>query len=165
MREIERQGANALPVFAYSLKEDAARRVPIGLSYFAGGVDAVISTMSFAMGRVNADGPTPSGWSVEALEQLGVPVLQAITVGSSYAQWDASQRGLSPVETAMNVAIPEFDGRIITVPISFKEEPTGSAWSRDGLRSATAIASRAWWAWRCGLPRCGASRTPQSASR
>src|SRR5207244_16720 len=31
-------------------------------------------------------------------------------------------RGLGPLDTAMNVAIPEFDGRVITVPISFKEE-------------------------------------------
>ncbi len=62
-----------------------------------------------------------SGWAVEALEQLGVPVLQAVAVGSSRAQWDASPRGLTPIETAMSVALPEFDGRIITVPISFKE--------------------------------------------
>ncbi|HEY3060798.1 MAG TPA: cobaltochelatase subunit CobN, partial [Chloroflexota bacterium] len=123
VREIEARGANALPVFAYSLKDGAyGGGLPDALQYFAGRVDAVIATMSFAMGQVRADGPTPSGWSVEALERLGVPVLQAITVGSSHAQWDGSQRGLSPVETAMNVALPEFDGRIITVPISFKEE-------------------------------------------
>ena len=36
-------------------------------------------------------------------------------------QWEASSRGLNPLDTAMNVALPEFDGRIITVPISFKE--------------------------------------------
>jgi cobaltochelatase CobN len=91
------------------------------LQYFADGVDVVLATTSFAMGQVNPDGPTSAGWSVEALERLGVPVLQAIAVGSSHAQWDASPRGLTPVETAMNVALPEFDGRIITVPISFKE--------------------------------------------
>ena len=58
---------------------------------------------------------------MEALNRLGIPVLQAITAGGSHAQWDASQRGLTPLETAMNVALPEFDGRIISVPISFKE--------------------------------------------
>src|SRR5262249_24525821 len=31
------------------------------------------------------------------------------------------ERGLSPVEAAMNVALPECDGRVITTPISFKE--------------------------------------------
>jgi len=120
--EIESRGANELPVFAYSLKDGAtAGELPHALRYFTDGVDAVIATTSFAMGQVNPHGPTPTGWSVEALERLNVPVLQAITVGSSHAQWDASQRGLTPIETAMNVALPEFDGRIITVPISFKE--------------------------------------------
>jgi cobaltochelatase CobN len=114
--EIAAQGANAVAVYAYSLKE------PEVLEYFAGGVDTIIATTSFAMGQVNADGPTQAGWSVTALERLGVPVLQAVTVGSGYAQWEASPRGLSPIETAMNVALPEFDGRIITVPISFKEQ-------------------------------------------
>src|SRR5580700_3200652 len=41
------------------------------------------------------------------------------------ASWELSSRGLNPLETAINVAIPEFDGRIITVPISFKERPSG----------------------------------------
>jgi cobaltochelatase CobN len=128
VREVEARGANALPVYAYSLKDGATPDggLPDALRYFVGAdgspsVDAVIATMSFAMGQVNTDGPTQTGWSVEALERLGVPVLQAITVGGSHAQWDASQRGLTPVDTAMNVALPEFDGRIITVPISFKE--------------------------------------------
>src|SRR6202021_815720 len=39
--------------------------------------------------------------------------------------WELSSRGLNPLETAINVAIPEFDGRIITVPISFKERQSG----------------------------------------
>ena len=30
-------------------------------------------------------------------------------------------RGLSPLDVATQVAVPEFDGRIITVPFSFKE--------------------------------------------
>ncbi|HEY0581067.1 MAG TPA: cobaltochelatase subunit CobN, partial [Chloroflexota bacterium] len=122
VREIERRGANALPVYAYSLKDGASDdSLPDALAPLLGNVDVAIATMSFAMGQVSSDGPTASGWSVQALERLGVPVLQAITVGSSYAQWAASQRGLTPVDTAMNVALPEFDGRIITVPVSFKE--------------------------------------------
>ncbi len=70
---------------------------------------------------MQADGPTPAGWSVSVFAALGVPVLQAICGGTARWQWEASQRGLNPLDTAMNVALPEFDGRIITVPISFKE--------------------------------------------
>jgi cobaltochelatase CobN len=120
--EIEAVGANALAAYAYSLKDGSREdELPDALSYFTDGVDALIITTSFAMGQVNPDGPTSAGWSVEALTRLGIPVLQAITAGTSHAQWDASQRGLTPLETAMNVALPEFDGRIISVPISFKE--------------------------------------------
>src|SRR5260370_1006948 len=37
------------------------------------------------------------------------------------ATWSESARGLSPSEAAMNIALPECDGRVISVPISFKE--------------------------------------------
>src|SRR5258708_655804 len=35
--------------------------------------------------------------------------------------WTESARGLSPSEAAMHVARPECDGRVISVPISFKD--------------------------------------------
>ncbi|PRC42425.1 cobaltochelatase subunit CobN, partial [Mycobacterium sp. ITM-2017-0098] len=36
-------------------------------------------------------------------------------------QWDANDDGMSPLDVATQVAVPEFDGRLITVPFSFKE--------------------------------------------
>lgn len=125
VREVERRGANAVPVFAVGSKEEATETdaLPSFLRPFgAANCDAIISTMSFAMGGVNPDGPTPSGWAVEQLAALDVPVFQAITSQATRLSWEASGRGLGPLDTAMNVAIPEFDGRIITVPVSFKEE-------------------------------------------
>jgi cobaltochelatase CobN len=89
--------ANVLPVFAHSLKDEgddaaAARAgggsvgLPAALQYMAGPdgacVDVLISTMSFAMGGINPDGPTMAGWSVEALERFDVAVLQAVLAGS-----------------------------------------------------------------------------------
>ena len=124
IREIEQQGANALPVFTAASKEAADESGGMAgflAPFAAGGCDVLITAMSFAMGTVNPDGPTMSGWSVEQLLTLDVPVLQAITAASSRTAWEVSGRGLGPLDTAMNVAIPEFDGRIITVPISFKE--------------------------------------------
>jgi cobaltochelatase CobN len=135
VRELEARGANALPVFTASLKDEArttegvpSERWPAALSLFladgAPVIDVLITTVSFAIGDVQPDMPTPAGWSVGAFSALGVPVLQAICGGTARWQWDASQRGLSPLDTAMNVALPEFDGRVITVPITFKE-PVG----------------------------------------
>jgi cobaltochelatase CobN len=125
VRAIERRGANVLPVFSVASKEEAGAGETLSpfLQPFAEvGCDALINTMSFAMGGVNPDGPTMSGWAVEQLAVLDAPVFQAITAQSSRLAWEGSGRGLGPLDTAMNVAIPEFDGRIVTVPISFKEE-------------------------------------------
>ncbi len=121
IRAIEQQGANALPVFTAVSKEASTETASFLAPFAAGGCDVLITAMSFAMGSVNPDGPTMSGWSVAQLLALDVPVLQAITAASSRTAWEVSGRGLGPLDTAMNVAIPEFDGRIITVPISFKE--------------------------------------------
>ena len=49
-----------------------------------------------------------------------MPVLQAIFCSSSENVWAANIAGLSPRDVAMNVALPEFDGRIITTAVSFK---------------------------------------------
>ncbi|HTU91830.1 MAG TPA: cobaltochelatase subunit CobN [Gemmataceae bacterium] len=126
VRDIERRGGDALPIFTSSLKEmEKSSRWPAAFAFFRHEgctlIDVLITTISFAMGDVNPDGPTPSGWSVDALAALDVMVLQAVCAGTTRWQWEASPRGLNPLDTAMNVALPEFDGRIITVPISFKE--------------------------------------------
>ncbi|MFI5267181.1 MAG: cobaltochelatase subunit CobN, partial [Chloroflexota bacterium] len=105
---LEHYGCRAVPIFVYSLKpENAAQIEPL---LRAAKVDAIVNTLSFATG------------SVDWIEKLDVPVLQAIISTSSQADWRRSQAGLSPLDAAMNVALPEFDGSIITVPISFKEE-------------------------------------------
>jgi cobaltochelatase CobN len=142
---LEKQGACVLPVFTASLKAEAAPpdglavgRWPAALSMFVADgaplIDVLVTTVSFALGEVNAAGPTPAGWSVNVFAALGVPVLQAICGSTARWQWEASQRGLNPLDTAMNVALPEFDGRIITVPVSFKESVAGPTPTDDAVQ-------------------------------
>ncbi len=131
---LEQLGMNVLPIFTSSLKTKNNEQscLPCALSYFFKNninntfIDVLINTTSFAMGEISAGETTLAGWSVNALEQLNVPVLQAITSGMLEQQWQQSTRGLNPLDAAMNVMLPEFDGRIITVPISFKAKQ-GSA--------------------------------------
>jgi len=152
VRELEARQINALPIYTASLKAvDAASGWPVAFELLRGEngplVDVLVNTVSFAMSDVNPDGPTSAGWSVEALRQLDVPVLQAITSGMGRGPWESSSRGLNPLDTAMNVAIPEFDGRIITVPISFKEkdrEASGYAPLPDRVARVAGLAAR--WA-------------------
>ncbi len=130
IEQLEKHDLNVLPVFTSSLRaghNDAA--LPIALSYFNGEqgahIDVLINTTAFAMGEITPGGATPAGWSVAVLEQLNVPVLQAITSGMMQHQWEQSARGLNPLDAAINVVLPEFDGRIITVPLSFKAKASG----------------------------------------
>ena len=52
---------------------------------------------------------------------LDIPILQGLCLTSSREEWAASDDGVTPLDSATQIAIPEFDGRIITVPFSFKE--------------------------------------------
>jgi len=123
---LERAGANALPVYCYSLRADAEGKVP-ALELLRGRVDSLVTTVLASGGSNAADaqrGDGPEGWlewEVPALEELGVPVVQGICTTSSREAWLDSDAGLSPLDTAWQVAIPEFDGRIVSVPFSFKE--------------------------------------------
>jgi cobaltochelatase CobN len=128
---LESAGANVLPLFCYSLLHGADRKSstlpPVVQKYLindagTSSVDTLISTLSFSLARVSVQGAAlADGWSAEVLDELDVPVLQAIVSTSSRDRWRDSSGGLSPIDTAMNVAMPEFDGRIITVPVCFKE--------------------------------------------
>jgi cobaltochelatase CobN len=116
---IEDAGGNALPVFTSSL-----RTVDEGLNQVLRRCDALVVTVLAAGGTRPADaaaGGDTDSWSVDALAALDIPVLQGLCLTSSRAQWADSDAALTPMDAAMQVAIPEFDGRLVTVPFSFKE--------------------------------------------
>ncbi len=131
IEQLEKLNLNVLPIFTSSLRMGNEHGLPTALRYFyaehTAHIDVLINTTSFAMGEITAGETTPAGWSVSVLEQLNVPVLQAITSGMMLTQWEQSPRGLNPLDAAMNVVLPEFDGRIITVPLSFKAKASGLA--------------------------------------
>lgn len=111
--------AVAVPIFAGSL-----RAAPDELFEALGTLDALVVTVLAAGGSVPADvsaGGDDETWDVERIAALDVPVLQGLCLTSSRAEWEASDDGVSPLDSASQVAIPEFDGRIITAPFSFKE--------------------------------------------
>ncbi|GAA3927897.1 cobaltochelatase subunit CobN [Actinomadura viridis] len=120
---VRARGANALPVFCGSL-----RGAEEGLLEILGRADALIATVLAAGGAVAADaaaGGDEDAWDAGALADLDVPVIQGLCLTSSRAAWEESDGALTPMDAAMQVAIPEFDGRLISVPFSFKEEGPG----------------------------------------
>ena len=61
------------------------------------------------------------------LESANAPIFQIILAGAPKEQWEGSIRGLSASDLAMNVVLPEVDGRIITRAISFKAKESHQA--------------------------------------
>ncbi len=118
-RAIEAKGARALPLYCSSL-----RGAPVELLAELGRADAIVTTVLAAGGTRPADasaGGDEEAWDAGALAALDRPILQALCLTWSRSQWESSDEGLSPLDTATQVAVPEFDGRLITVPFSFKE--------------------------------------------
>lgn len=121
---LERMGLDALPVYTSSLRAPSTAGGSAALDFFrdttGARIEALINTTSFAAADVDCGVPArDSGQSI--FSRLDVPVFQAIVSGMERPQWASTARGLNPIDTAMNVVLPEFDGRLITVPISFKE--------------------------------------------
>jgi cobaltochelatase CobN len=108
-------GANALGVFCGSLR-GLAQAHARGLREVLGRCDVVVTTVLAAGGSA---GVQDDDWDAGALAELDVPVLQGLCLTSSRVAWQGSDAALSPMDAAMQVAIPEFDGRLVSVPFSF----------------------------------------------
>ncbi|BAY27701.1 cobaltochelatase subunit CobN [Calothrix sp. NIES-2100] len=110
-----------VPVFVSSLREPD---IQVELSEFFQPKDSepialLLNTTSFSLARLETETP-----QVELWENLDVPVLQVILSGGAVEQWESQLSGLSPRDIAMNVALPEVDGRIISRAVSFKTVQT-----------------------------------------
>lgn len=106
------RGAAVSSVFVSSLKEPGARAALADhLDSFA--PDVILNTTAFSARAGRVGGVT---------DRAGVPVLQVMLGGATRAQWQASTRGLGAADLAMNVVLPEVDGRIVAGVLSFKAE-------------------------------------------
>lgn len=116
---IRRAGGRPLPVFCTSLRTPDPELLELLAC-----ADALVVTVLAAGGAKPAAataGGDDASWNVEHLAALDIPILQALCLTSSRAQWADNDDGMSPLDVATQVAVPEFDGRIICVPFSFKE--------------------------------------------
>jgi cobaltochelatase CobN len=104
-------GLNPLPVFTASLKDPVAAPLVRHLLAEAG-PEVVLNATGFAV--------SSPGQRRATLDEPGRCVLQLVLAGGSEAAWRAGTRGLSPRDLAMNVALPEIDGRVLTRAVAFK---------------------------------------------
>ncbi|WP_275040241.1 cobaltochelatase subunit CobN [Haloferax mucosum] len=130
VERLESLGSNVLPAFCNPATDEEGQENAewVARNWFSddGGplVDAVISSFMFSLsmserGRDAAD----EGANAEDvfLTELGVPVLQGITTMRSRSRYESSDTGVMGFELALSVSLPEFDGNVITHPISGKE--------------------------------------------
>ncbi len=151
--EIERQGAEAIPVFGY----------PAGLAFETllldpGGEARADVALAFVF---RFAGPEAAA----SLQKINIPVISLISLyGRSEAEWRASPEGLSMFEGTFQVAVPELSGLVAPTIVGSQERHTDSD---TGLTivSRQPIASRVTMAVRRALRYAELRATPNSDKR
>jgi cobaltochelatase CobN len=109
-RAMAERGFSVTSAYVTSLK-DAAVFTPLNEVLAAQKPDVILNATAFSARLDNGS---------NVLETADCPVLQVILAGSSREVWANSPRGLGAADLAMNVVLPELDGRIGSSVISFK---------------------------------------------
>ncbi|MBF2064509.1 MAG: cobaltochelatase subunit CobN [Calothrix sp. C42_A2020_038] len=104
-----------VPIFVSSLREKDVQAELEAILQQPTPLSLLLNTTSFSLARLETETP-----QIELWQKLDVPVLQVIFSGGFVEQWESDFQGLSPRDLAMNVALPEVDGRIISRAVSFK---------------------------------------------
>ena len=112
IQALDRQGIDALPLYVTSLKDKSVALLVAELLDEAG-ASVVLNATGFAISKPNAPAPTP----LEGEDRI---VMQMVFSGGSEVAWAEGTRGLSARDLAMNVVLPEIDGRLLTRAVAFK---------------------------------------------
>lgn len=120
------RGLNPLPVFVASLKDPVSRET-LATLFAAAPPDVILNATAFAAARPGAEtGSAKTGPADPAatgpIEAADCPVIQTVFSGGDEAAWRDGSHGLGPRDIAMNIALPEVDGRLIGRAVSFKAE-------------------------------------------
>ena len=120
-----------LPVFVHSLREPEAASL-FSQAFAAYPPDVILNATGFSVAAAGGRDPLLAD----------CPVLQVVFSGGDEESWREGTRGLGPRDLAMNVALPEIDGRILTRAVSFKAPPDGLPNGRDPETEADLIGYR-----------------------
>jgi len=110
---LRRQGLNALPLYVGSLKDPICAEI-VEQQISATHPAVILNATGFALSNPGGDRrKTP-------FDAADCPILQMIFSGGNEDAWRSGITGLSARDIAMNVALPEVDGRVLTRAVSFK---------------------------------------------
>lgn len=120
VKSLLRRGLNPLPIFVASLKDPVSVATLESL-FDANKPSVILNCTSFAVGSPHQGDDGPSNpLTIPAANDA--PVFQVVLSSASEQSWEENLNGLSARDIAMNVALPEVDGRILSRAISFKGE-------------------------------------------
>ncbi|NML40402.1 cobaltochelatase subunit CobN [Chitinophaga sp. G-6-1-13] len=135
--QLIRRGLQPMPVYVSNLRDagmlDELYRFLTGNGQIQPA--ALINTTSFSTKSLTDDQPE----NEFIFSRIGVPVIQAIFASCTFQQWEQGLFGLPPTDVAINIALPEMDGRIIGTAVSFKSDK-----GRDPLTDSTIVAYEAY---------------------
>lgn len=117
IRSIEREGLSVIPILSTFMDNREACR-----EFLAGRVSQILSLTGFSF--VGGPAMNDSGTAVEFLKSSNCALRSAVSLETQRTEnWAESMIGLNPVQTAMQIAIPEIDGA--TEPFVFGGIPVG----------------------------------------
>ena len=143
IRALTDQGICALPIYTSSLKDTESASITASLLAQAG-AGVILNATSFAVsdpvrgGEMNEQSPGPFG-------VVNAPVLQVVFSTSTRSQWQSGMAGLNARDLAMNVVLPELDGRIISRAVGFKTAPEKDTLTEAMVSRYEADQNRAEW--------------------
>lgn len=119
VKAVIRAGLNPLPIFVASLK-DPVSVATLDQLFLAATPDVILNCTSFAVGNPHGDTSPKNPLILPSAAKA--PVFQVILSAGTEQVWEEALNGLSARDIAMNVALPEVDGRILSRAVSFKGE-------------------------------------------
>ncbi|RDE18265.1 cobaltochelatase subunit CobN [Motiliproteus coralliicola] len=161
---LEQAGLCPLPVAIASLK-DAESLLLVNRLIERSGAKLIINSTGFASNTVASPELSSQPTRFESPFEQPLPVLQLVLSSSTEQDWLDHKQGLRSRDIAMQVVLPEMDGRIHTRALSFKSE---SHFDLRGQLSVVRYAlhpERADFVARLALAHCGLASKPNPDKR
>ena len=112
---LQARDLNPLPIYISSLKDNASAAT-IADNFPLAPPAVILNATGFAVAAFDAASQT------NPFTPFACPVLQVVFSGTSEQAWRTSSQGLPARDLAMNIVLPELDGRIMTRAVSFKAD-------------------------------------------
>jgi cobaltochelatase CobN len=117
----ESQGLQPLPIAITSLK-DAESLALVNALIEQAGAKLIVNTTGFASNTVASPDLSSQPTGFNSPFSSDIPVLQLVLSSSTEEDWNNYSQGLRSRDIAMQIVLPEMDGRIVTRAVSFKSE-------------------------------------------